>query len=277
MQGERRGPGQLALLLVLPGLQGVLEGLGHGARITHAPASARPTANAVGDSRNEPRMGTQTPVYSGAEGTALGISAPFTSSGGEICQFLESNAQAPGPPSRQAPSYPIPGEGLRPVLVDDADVPRGLDPGLSVHLHRHALIAQDGDLHRATLRRPQPARAPSRPGATQGQRAALPHSPPRARRLTSRASGLRGSPPGAQLLEPRAGPALPCRPAPRAPRVRDRCLVGNSVLRCQHRTLGGDMARAAESLGTWGPTRDEANSHRGVLFSTESIAEALKP
>lgn len=57
-------------------------------------------------------------------------------------------------PPRQGPSYPIPGKGLRPVLVDDADVPRGLDPGLSVHLHRHALITQDGDLHRATLQRP---------------------------------------------------------------------------------------------------------------------------
>lgn len=78
VQGERWGPGQLTLLLVLPGLQGVLKGLGHEARITHAPVSARPTANAVGHSRNESRTGTQMPVYSGGEGIALGIPAPFT-------------------------------------------------------------------------------------------------------------------------------------------------------------------------------------------------------
>ena len=50
VQGERRGPGQLALLLVLPRLEGVLEGLGHRTRVTHAGASTRTTANAAGHS-----------------------------------------------------------------------------------------------------------------------------------------------------------------------------------------------------------------------------------
>ena len=77
VQGERRGPGQLALLLVLPGLEGVLEGLGHRTRVTHAAASTRPTANAAGHSWKS-RTGMQTPVYSGGEGTVLGTPAPLT-------------------------------------------------------------------------------------------------------------------------------------------------------------------------------------------------------
>lgn len=35
--------------------------------------------------------------------------------------------------------------------MDNPNVSRRLDPGLSVHLHRHALLTQDGNLHRATL------------------------------------------------------------------------------------------------------------------------------
>ena len=55
--------------------------------------------------------------------------------------------------SARSPSYPISGERLCPVLVDDPNVSWRLDPGLSVHLHRYALIPQDGNLHRATLRK----------------------------------------------------------------------------------------------------------------------------
>ena len=77
VQGEGRGPGQLALLLVLPGLEGVLEGLGHRTRVTHPASSARPTANAAGHSWKS-RTGTQTPVCSGGEGTVLGTPAPLT-------------------------------------------------------------------------------------------------------------------------------------------------------------------------------------------------------
>ena len=36
---------------------------------------------------------------------------------------------------REGPAHPIPTEHLRPVLVHDADDPRGLDPGFPVHFH----------------------------------------------------------------------------------------------------------------------------------------------
>ena len=46
---------------------------------------------------------------------------------------------------------PVPCQHLGAVLVDDLDDPGGLDPGLSVHLHRDALVSQDGDLHLPAL------------------------------------------------------------------------------------------------------------------------------
>lgn len=49
-------------------------------------------------------------------------------------------------------SYPVPGEHLGPVLVDDLDDAGRLDPRLSVHLHRNPLLPQDGDLHLSALR-----------------------------------------------------------------------------------------------------------------------------
>lgn len=48
-------------------------------------------------------------------------------------------------------SDPVSGEGLSPVLVDDPDVTRRLDPGLSVDLDRDPLVSQDCDLYRPTL------------------------------------------------------------------------------------------------------------------------------
>lgn len=48
--------------------------------------------------------------------------------------------------------YPVSGEHLGPVLVDDLDNAGRLDPGLSVHLHGNALLPQDGDLHLSALR-----------------------------------------------------------------------------------------------------------------------------
>lgn len=68
------------------------------------------------------------------------------------------------PGLQRQPSYPVSGEHLGPVLVDNPNVSRRLDPGLSVHLHRHALLTQDGNLHRATLSKYHSVtRAPSSP------------------------------------------------------------------------------------------------------------------
>lgn len=50
-------------------------------------------------------------------------------------------------------SYPVSGQSLCSVLVYNPNVPGWLDPGFPIHLHRYALIPQDGDLHRATLNR----------------------------------------------------------------------------------------------------------------------------
>ena len=47
--------------------------------------------------------------------------------------------------------HPVPGEHLGAVLVLDLDDAGRLDPGLSVHLDGNSLVAQDGDLYRATL------------------------------------------------------------------------------------------------------------------------------
>lgn len=47
--------------------------------------------------------------------------------------------------------YPVSGEHLGPVLVDDLHDTGRLDPGLPVHLHRDPLLPQDGDLHLPTL------------------------------------------------------------------------------------------------------------------------------
>lgn len=48
-------------------------------------------------------------------------------------------------------AYPVAAKDLGAVLVDDADVARRLDPSLTVHLNGHALVARDGDAHRAAL------------------------------------------------------------------------------------------------------------------------------
>lgn len=47
--------------------------------------------------------------------------------------------------------YPVSGQHLRPVLVDDLDDSWWLDPSLAVHLDRDALLPQNGDLHLTTL------------------------------------------------------------------------------------------------------------------------------
>ena len=47
--------------------------------------------------------------------------------------------------------HPVSGQGLGAILVNDLDVSWGLYPRLPVHLHGHALITQDGDLHRTAL------------------------------------------------------------------------------------------------------------------------------
>ena len=58
------------------------------------------------------------------------------------------------PPCPPVPSYcthPVSGEHLGAVPVDDVDDAGGLNPGLPIHLHRYAFIAQDRDLHLPTL------------------------------------------------------------------------------------------------------------------------------
>ena len=48
-------------------------------------------------------------------------------------------------------TYPIPGQHLSSVFVDNVDVPRGLHPSLSIHLSWHCLIPHYGDFHTTTL------------------------------------------------------------------------------------------------------------------------------
>ena len=48
-------------------------------------------------------------------------------------------------------TYPIPGQHLSSILVDDVDVPRGLHPSFSIHLSWHCLIPHYGDFHTTTL------------------------------------------------------------------------------------------------------------------------------
>ena len=48
-------------------------------------------------------------------------------------------------------TYPIPGQHLSSILVDDVDVSRGLHPSLSIHLSWHCLIPHYGDFHTTTL------------------------------------------------------------------------------------------------------------------------------
>ena len=77
-----------------------------------------------------------------------------------LCLFYECTGEPMSKPLvTQTPpgldgncSYPVSGQCLRPVLVHDPNVPRWLDPGFPIHLHRHAFIPQDGDLHCATLK-----------------------------------------------------------------------------------------------------------------------------
>lgn len=67
---------------------------------------------------------------------------------------VQVSPRAPTPPAPASScSYPVSGQSLCPVLVHNPNVPRWLDPGFSIHLHRHALVPQDGDLHCATLGR----------------------------------------------------------------------------------------------------------------------------
>lgn len=110
--------------------------------------------------------------------------------------------------------------------MDNPNVPWWLDPGLSVHLHRYALIPQDGDLHRATLSKhhsrhraaprslqalsaPQAPSCPTHPCTGWLAPGVTPYPAPHP------ASGVRASPPRAQLMEPRgcAPPRSHC-PAP---------------------------------------------------------------
>ena len=184
-----------------------------------------------------------------------------------------------------SPSYPVPGERLGPVLVDNPNVPWRLDPGLSVHLHRHALIPQDGDLHRATLSKHHSRHraAPRSPQVLSAPQAPSCPTHPCPGRLTPGVTPYPPQPLGSE--HPRLGrsswsPAVCPTPLPlpcTQHRLRDRS-AGNSVLRHQHQAQGGDTRppRAAGSLGMWGHSQDRANTQQVLLFSTKNTAKELK-